>query len=132
MAAEKMTPQRQGYLCCQVCGRSSLPGEPHWLNQRHAEIIGLYVQRCPRHWTDWALRNTRAGRTNANRKAMAAALAQPQPTIHPYLEPWAPSDMPSDEALIETEEAVVGSGKGFLTVNARATAMKIIREKNRR
>ena len=83
-------------ICCQVCGRSGLKGEKYWLDQPHREIFGFRVQRCPQHWTDWALRNTREGRTNDNRAMMAEALAQPVVNIHPYVEPWITQALPDD------------------------------------
>ena len=33
------------------------------------------------HWSEWALRNTREGRTNDNRARMQEALQQPVPMI---------------------------------------------------
>lgn len=131
---EGLTPQRPDVLICQVCGRTGTPGEAHWLNQPHKDILGLNVQRCPQHWTDWALRNTRDGRTNENRAAMREALAQPVPTVHPYVEPYSLSPFPDgeeDAVAAAMEEALPGDkGNGHGVINRRAQAMKIM--KNRR
>lgn len=95
-ALDGLTPQRNDVVVCQVCGRSTFPKTKHWLDQPHKDILGLRVQRCPQHWTDWALRNTREGRTNANRAAMKEALQQDAPAIHPYAEPWSAVPLPDN------------------------------------
>ena len=133
MAVEGMTPQRTDVVCCQRCGRSALPREPHWLNQPHREIIGLRVQRCPEHWTEWSIRNTRDGRTNDNRAAMAEALSQPVSIIHPYLEPWSQVPLPSDDDLdILSEPDDARNAHRIKNSDTRAVAMKIIREQRKR
>jgi hypothetical protein len=88
VSLDGMTPQRSGMIVCQICGRSSVFGAKYFLNQPHHDILGFRVQRCPQHWTNWALYNTREGRTNENRRMMAEAKLQPVPALHAYVEPW--------------------------------------------
>lgn len=115
-------------IVCQVCGRSALLGTPHWLNQPHRDFWDIQVQRCPRHWTDWALRNTREGRTNNNRALMAEALQQPVSEAHPYIEPWATTPLDpnaSDEDQLPIEDT--GGDRGFSVLNKRKAALRLIR-----
>lgn len=81
--------QFRSWLVCQVCGRVTTPEDSeHWLNQPHRERWDVRVIRCPQHWSEWALRHTREGRSNANREAMREALAQPEPVIPPNVGPF--------------------------------------------
>ena len=85
-----MEPQQfRTWVVCQVCGRTAPADDAkHWLNQPYRGRWDLRVQRCPQHWSEWALRHTREGRTNANRERMAEALKQPVPPDHPYSGPF--------------------------------------------
>lgn len=81
--------QFKTWLVCQFCGRVTTPEESeHWLNQPHRERLGIRVVRCPEHWSEWALRHTREGRTKENRKMMAEALRQPVSTIPAHVGPF--------------------------------------------
>lgn len=84
-----MARQFKAWLICQFCGRVS-PAEDaeHWLNQAHRERIDVRVVRCPEHWSEWALRHTREGRSNNNRERMVDALAQPPANIPPHVQPF--------------------------------------------
>jgi hypothetical protein len=77
------------WLVCQFCGRVAAKDDaPFWLNEPHKDSRDYNVVRCPQHWSEWALRNTRKGRTNEMRERMAEALAQPAPVMPPHLEPF--------------------------------------------
>lgn len=81
--------QFRTWLVCQFCGRTTPADQSeHWLNQPHRERWDIRVVRCPEHWSEWALRHTREGRTKDNRKRMAEALAQPVPLIPAYASPF--------------------------------------------
>ena len=81
--------QFKTWLVCQVCGRVTTPEDSDfWLNQPHRSRWDIRVVRCPEHWSEWALRHTREGRTNDNRKRMQEALAQPAPTIPVHASPF--------------------------------------------
>jgi NAD-dependent dihydropyrimidine dehydrogenase PreA subunit len=86
-----VTQQLITQLVCQVCGRAcprGSAGSEHWLDEPHRTEFYLNVVRCPMHWSEWALRNTKAGRTKAMRERMAVALAQPVPAIPAWLDPF--------------------------------------------
>ena len=84
-----MAEQFRTWLVCQLCGRAtSLDASEHWLNQPHRDRWDVRVVRCPQHWSEWALRHTREGRTKENREAMAEALFQPVPVIPPHVSPF--------------------------------------------
>ena len=131
MAVTGITPQRSDWILCQICGRSALPGSKHWLNQPHREIFAFSVQRCPQHWTDWALRNTVEGRTDRNRAMMHDAREQKAPTIHPYLEPWSPTPLPDDDAILVENDAPL-TGRIFGRVNARAQALRLLKSRHKK
>jgi hypothetical protein len=84
--------QFQTWLTCQVCGRVVPRSDSrHWLDQPHRNYPwepDMRVVRCPEHWSEWALRHTVEGRTKKNRAAMRKALAEPVPTMPPYLGPF--------------------------------------------
>lgn len=85
-----MVKQLTTQLVCQVCGRTC-PRETaseFWLNEPHRFDFWLNVVRCPRHWSEWALRHTKAGRTTEMRRRMAEALSQPEPAIPAWLDPF--------------------------------------------
>lgn len=77
-------------LVCQVCGRTVHASEntEHWLNEPHRSDFWLNVVRCPRHWSEWALRNSKAGRTKDMRERMRVASLQPEPAIPAWLDPF--------------------------------------------
>jgi len=59
------------FLVCQYCGYSMEAFNPdalHWLVSPHRASEGLWVIRCPAHISEWAMRESKAGRTNANRE----------------------------------------------------------------
>ena len=77
------------WLTCQFCGRLVLRRTARWwLDEPHRTMPGVRVVRCPEHWSEWALRNTKAGRTKAMRLRMAKAKARPVPPIPAYLGPF--------------------------------------------
>ena len=85
--------QFKTWLVCQYCGATTpVEQSDHWLNQPHRERWDIRVVRCPQHWSEWALRQTREGRTNENRAAMAEALALPPLPIPPYASPFPMTD----------------------------------------
>lgn len=76
-------------LVCQFCGRTTMrAGAKFWLNEPHRFDDSVYVVRCPEHWSEWALRHTKAGRTEEMRARMREALSQPSPSIPPWLDPF--------------------------------------------
>ena len=77
-------------IVCQVCGRTTQAkaADEHWLNEPHRFVSGIRVVRCPQHWSEWALRNTKAGRTKEMRERARAAAAQPAPAFPPHLDPF--------------------------------------------
>lgn len=76
-------------LVCQYCGRTTRRDQAKfWLDEPHRLDPMVHVVRCPQHWSEWALRNTKAGRTNAMRERMREALQQPAPTFPAYLDPF--------------------------------------------
>ena len=88
-----MTKQFKGWLVCQFCGRTVAAADSkHWLNQPHRDRWDVRVVRCPEHWSEWALRHTREGRTKANRAAMALALSQPVPGLPVAVQPFPITD----------------------------------------
>lgn len=83
------TQQFKTWLVCQFCGRTAPADDaPYWLNQPHRDRWDIRVIRCPQHWSEWALRHTRDGRTGENRKAMAEALSQPVPAFPAHASPF--------------------------------------------
>lgn len=85
--------QFTSWLVCQICGRAAPRNAvAHWLDQPHKNNWDVRIQRCPQHWSDNALRQTRAGRTKANRDAMAEAKKQPPPPIPVFLDPFPTTD----------------------------------------
>lgn len=78
-------------LVCQYCGRVTQEGSraaKHWLNEPHRSSYWINVVRCPEHWGEWALRQTKAGRTKVMRARMAEARKQPIPPIPVWLDPF--------------------------------------------
>lgn len=62
--------QLQNWSVCQICGSVAERGTDEWLDSPHRSHVGIRVVRCPRHWSEWALRNCEAGRTNENRNRL--------------------------------------------------------------
>lgn len=88
-----MTHQLQHWLVCQFCGAAAPKGSDGWLDQpRRGAWDGTRIRRCPQHWSEWALRQTREGRTKQNRERMQRALAMPVPLIPPHLSPFPMED----------------------------------------
>lgn len=76
-------------LVCQFCGRVTLKtNAAHWLDEPSRTDIMVHIVRCPQHWSEWALRNTRVGRTKEMRARMAEALSQPAPSFPAWLDPF--------------------------------------------
>jgi hypothetical protein len=81
--------QFKTWVVCQFCGRSvSKDDAEGWLDQPHRDMIGLRVQRCPQHISEWALRHTREGRTKANRELARKGREEPAPPIPPSASPF--------------------------------------------
>lgn len=99
-----MTGQLKNVMVCQVCGRSSPLGEKHWLDEPHRTIKGVRVVRCPQHWSEWALRNCVAGRTNEMRKRARIAKQQPVPSTPVHLTPIPALNFDGQYRLIKEEE----------------------------
>lgn len=64
--------QLEDWSVCQVCGRISPRGTDDWLDSQWKANPEYRIVRCPKHWSEWALRNCVAGRTNANRTKLYA------------------------------------------------------------
>lgn len=89
-----MGRQFKTWLVCQVCGRTVLKSAAaHWFSSQHRTYPDVQVVRCPQHWSEWALRNSVAGRTNEMRRQMREALAQPAITFPINLEPFPTHDV---------------------------------------
>lgn len=96
-----MARQSFAVVYCQVCGRASRRQDAkQWLVSPHRSRPGLEIVRCPQHWSEWALRNSKAGRTKVMRQRMAEALALPVPPIPAWLGPT-----PIGEPDEDTQEA---------------------------
>lgn len=77
------------WVVCQVCGRAVARTDTEgWLDQPHRDVLGLRVQRCPQHISEWALRHTREGRTKTNREMAARGRELPVPPIPPSVSPF--------------------------------------------
>lgn len=91
--------QMQNWCVCQMCGRTLERDEAisdGWLVDTYRLKPDLDIVRCYRHISEWALRMTTTGRTNARRQMMrdgkARELADPDGPIHPYNEPFPLTD----------------------------------------
>jgi hypothetical protein len=85
----KSVRQFKTFMVCQVCGRATpVEQSAGWLSQPHRDRWDVNVTRCPQHWSEWALRHTREGRTKENRRRMAEALAMPVPEFPIFLQPF--------------------------------------------
>jgi hypothetical protein len=63
--------QYQHWSVCQVCGRIvARDSDPDWLDSPSLDHPGYRVIRCPKHWSEWALRKCEAGRTGENRRKL--------------------------------------------------------------
>lgn len=81
--------QFQTWAVCQYCGAvTDRDNAPYWLIQPHRSDREIDIVRCPQHWSEWALRHTKEGRTKQNRQRMQEALQQPAPTIPAHLSPF--------------------------------------------
>ena len=81
--------QFRTWAVCQVCGRAASRDDAEgWLDQPHRERWDVRVVRCPQHISEWALRNTREGRTKANRELLAQGKQMPVPPIPPHASPF--------------------------------------------
>ena len=81
--------QFQTWRVCQLCGRSTSSDQTeHWLISPHKYDRNVTVVRCPQHWSEWALRHCRDGRTRVMRDRMREALSLPAPPIPAFLSPF--------------------------------------------
>lgn len=84
-----MWVQRQTLRVCQFCGRVTTREQIEgWLVSPHKSDLNITVVRCPQHWSEWALRHCRDGRTRVMRDRMKEALAMPVPAIPSSLSPF--------------------------------------------
>lgn len=84
-----MRSQFQTVRVCQVCGRATPSDQASgWLVSPHRTNMNVTVVRCPQHWSEWALRNCKAGRTKEMREQMERSLAMPVPPIPAALGPF--------------------------------------------
>lgn len=91
--------QYKSWLVCQFCGRATPVADSEgWLNQPHRGRWDVRVVRCPQHISEWALRNTREGRTNANRELARRGREMEVPPIPVYLSPFPTRDKEDDDA----------------------------------
>lgn len=62
-----MYQQYEHWNVCQVCGRTEQRAMcVDWLDSPLKKDPRYRVVRCPKHWSEWALRSCEAGRTNEN------------------------------------------------------------------
>lgn len=100
-----MTVQLKDWACCQACGltvhRSQATPEDGWLvspHRRYGAKYGIDIVRCPRHISEWALRESVAGRTKFWRQKMEEGKKLPPPAVPPELSPmpmFDADDLPS-------------------------------------
>lgn len=84
-----MRSQFQTWRVCMICGMATSRDDAEgWLVSPHKKDMNVTIVRCPQHWSEWALRNCKAGRTRVMRDRMKEALAMPAPTIPPALQPF--------------------------------------------
>ena len=89
-----MTQQFKTWLVCQFCGRVTPRANAEgWLDQPHKDQWDVRVVRCPQHISEWALRHTRQGRTNANRELARRGREMTEPTIPPSASPFPHSEL---------------------------------------
>lgn len=81
------------WLTCQFCGRAAPKDQAvGWLNDPHRFNTEVNVVRCPQHWSEWALRNTRTGRTKGQRAQAVKSRKMKVPTIPVAIEPFPITD----------------------------------------
>ena len=81
--------QLQTVRVCQVCGLATARDQADdWLVSPHRTDLNITIVRCPEHWSEWALRQCRDGRTRVMRDRMKQALALPVPVMPASLSPF--------------------------------------------
>lgn len=95
-----MSEQLENWRVCQVCGRaiaSDRAVADGWLVSPYRFNPDLLVVRCFRHWSEWALRASKRGRTKNSRKMMEEGRARAAAELHPIpavYEPFPLGDKP--------------------------------------
>lgn len=85
--------QMKVWAVCQLCGEATLRRKAKgWLISPYRKELTIDIIRCPRHISEWALRQCIAGRTKEMRKMMAEGRKQPAPPIKPINSPMPLSD----------------------------------------
>lgn len=80
--------QMMDYPTCQICGMNTTADYTKgWLIAPRRWDPTLYVIRCPRHISEWSLRES-IGRTAEGRRMMEAGRKLPPPPIPPLLSPY--------------------------------------------
>lgn len=76
------------YPTCQVCGVNTTAADTDgWLIAPRKYDKTLVVIRCPRHISEWSLRES-IGRTAEGRRMMAKGKNMPPPIVPPHLSPY--------------------------------------------
>lgn len=84
-----MSRQFTTWRVCQVCGLATPADHVEgWLVSPHRTRREITVVRCPQHWSEWALRNCRDGRTKVMRQKAREAAQMPAPPIPAHLSPF--------------------------------------------
>lgn len=105
-------------LCCQFCGRVVVATREvfqDWFVDYSRQNPNQMVIRCPQHISEWAMRQSRSGRTRANREKALRGRMRAAPALS-GLEPiplgMGGSERPTDgyewtleSALLEAQEA---------------------------
>lgn len=99
---------------CQTCGRSAARGTMHWLDLPYRKDPDYRVVRCPKHWTDHAIRQTALRRTDDGRRRMELALryAEAHPELfmsNPLLDPFPQDDILEWKGLTKNDTSQLDS-----------------------
>lgn len=93
-----MSVQLKNWAVCQICGltvsRTQATPDDGWLVSPYRWDADLDIIRCPRHISEWALRESEAGRTKFWRQKMAEGKETEEPPIPPWLTPIPINDEP--------------------------------------
>ena len=80
--------QMMDYPTCQICGHNTTADQTEgWLIAPRWYDATLYVIRCPRHISEWSLRES-IGRTAEGRRMMREGKNYPSPPVPPLLSPY--------------------------------------------
>lgn len=88
--------QYQNWSVCQICGRIVKRGtDDDWLDEPWMYDPDFRVVRCPKHWSQWALRNTTIGRRRDLQEKIHRLRREyaDWPDIPPFIPPYPIEDI---------------------------------------